>query len=731
MLHEGTYWKWIERAWRSGLRLMVNDLVENRALCELYPLKQNNCNEMVSAYKQAEDMHALQDYIDAQFGGPGKGFLRIVKTPAEARRVINAGKLAMVLGIEVSEVLDCGQFNGTPRCDTAQIDRELDRLHAIGVRSMFPVHKFDNALGGTHFDSGATGVLVNTGNRYVTGQFWAAEHCDAEDHDNTPTPIGNEQAQLIYSLLGPVLTQPLFQGQLPVYPPDPLCNPKGLSALGEYVIRSMMRRGMIVETDHMSVKARQQTLSILEAARYPGLISSHSWAISAPRSASSGWVAWLVPSRAWPRPSRTSGVWRARTATRATSSAPASAPTSTGSTPSPCRGRAQPRTRCATPSARSTAVASSTASTRARACTTSTPTASIITASTPTGSRTCAWWQAARSSMAWPTAPRRTCKCGRAPRRRPASPRAPARATRRARGAAPAHRSPRPGRGRARADVHAGGPPVELDRPQLDAGLFHSGGRGACQAGAVATAGPHTRVGREHVPADGREVAGDGLDLLVGAQAAGAGSREGHNGGMEGSAQESVGTQSSWLRCYRCWSQNLEVQLHYEGILKVDADTGEAIEPVEEVQEAVVQCLDCLHDQPHLALTFYEENGRRVSRVEPVEDRWERMVTGTPWVASCTVTVDADQVESCSGPEAAESLAFAAFGDHGTREFFTHVRFHKHEDERIVIHMLVELYARSADEATDVMETAARGALTITSLAEESRPPASTAEESH
>jgi hypothetical protein len=173
------------------------------------------------------------------------------------------------------------------------------------------------------------------------------------------------------------------------------------------------------------------------------------------------------------------------------------------------------------------------------------------------------------------------------------------------------------------------------------------------------------------------------------------------------------------------------VQLHYEGILKVDADTGEAVEPVEEVQEAVVQCLDCLHDQPHLALTFYEENGRRISRIEPIEDRWERMVTGTPWVASCTVAVDADQVESCSGPEAAESLAFAAFGDNGTREFFTHVRFHKHDEERIVIHMLVELYARSADEATDVMEGASRGNLTITSLAEESRPPASSGDVEH
>jgi hypothetical protein len=207
--------------------------------------------------------------------------------------------------------------------------------------------------------------------------------------------------------------------------------------------------------------------------------------------------------------------------------------------------------------------------------------------------------------------------------------------------------------------------------------------------------------------------------------------RDGHNGDMEGSAQESLGTQSSWLRCYRCWSQNLEVQLHYEGILKVDADTGEAVDPVEEVQEAVVQCLDCLHDQPHLSLTFYDEDGRRISRIEPVEDRWERMVTGTPWVASCTVSVDADQVESCSGPDAAESLAFAAFGDHGTREFFTHVRFHKHEEDRIVIHMLVELYARSSDEATDVMTDAARGDLTITSLAEESRPPASSPGEAH
>ena len=59
------------------------------------------------------------------------------------------------------------------------------------------------------------------------------------------------------------------------------------------------------------------------------------------------------------------------------------------------------------------------------------------------------------------------------------------------------------------------------------------------------------------------------------------------------------------------------------------------------------------------------------------------------------------------------------------------MRFHKHDDERIVVHLLVELYARSADEATEVLEDAARGALAITSLAEEARPPASTGRGSH
>ena len=114
---------------------------------------------------------------------------------------------------------------------------------------------------------------------------------------------------------------------------------------------------------------------------------------------------------------------------------------------------------------------------------------------------------------------------------------------------------------------------------------------------------------------------------------------------------EMNGDRAAWLRCYRCWSQDLEIQLHYDAIRRVDPETGALAEGVDEVQEAVVQCLACMHDQPHL--TFEDD------RVVQIEDRWERMVAGTPWVASCTVQVDADRVESCSGPRRSSSSPLA------------------------------------------------------------------------
>ena len=248
LTHEGTYWKGVERAWRAGLRVMVADLVENRALCEIYWLKQNPCTDMESLRLQARDLYDLQDYIDAQFKGPGRGFFRIVKSPAEARAVIKAGKLAVVMGVETSQPFDCLYRDGVEQCSHEQIDSGLQEMWDFGVRSLFPVHKFDNAFGGTAMDGGTTGILVNVGNFWATGRFWEIEPCTTNEHDHSPDG-----------------------------PTGPTCNVRGLTALGEYLVNRMADRGMIVETDHLSVKGRARVLEILESRVYSGVITSHSW----------------------------------------------------------------------------------------------------------------------------------------------------------------------------------------------------------------------------------------------------------------------------------------------------------------------------------------------------------------------------------------------------------------------------------------------------------------------
>ena len=272
LTHQQMYYTWVERAWRGGQRVMVNDLVNNTGLCMINgivaPPNKYSCDDMDSVRREAAAARSLEAFVDAQYGGAGKGWYRIVTSAAQAREVVEAGKLAVVLGVEVSEPFGCKQTLGVPGCDRAAIDRGLDELKSLGVSSMFLCHKFDNALCGVRYDADSNGIAVNLGQFLTTGTWWNPQTCKpGEVPDNTVTG-GVLPAEL--SLAFPAAV-------LPVYPTGPHCNPRGLSDLGEYALRGMMARGMVVELDHMSAKAADRALDILEEANYPGAVSSHSW----------------------------------------------------------------------------------------------------------------------------------------------------------------------------------------------------------------------------------------------------------------------------------------------------------------------------------------------------------------------------------------------------------------------------------------------------------------------
>ncbi|MGN7155417.1 hypothetical protein ACTHRK_04775 [Dietzia cercidiphylli] len=273
-LHEQAYYTGIERAWRGCLRVLNNYLVANRVLCEMLIGSPYSCDEMEQLRRQVDYMNRMEAHIDAEHGGPGRGWFRIARSPGEVRAIAAQGKLAVTLGVEASEPFGCRVVNDVPLCSAEDIDRGLDEFASWGVSTVFPVHKFDNALGGARMDEDLAGLAVNVGNKIGTQRFWETEPCSGPDADH-------EQ---------PIVSTPVADGlaaassgapsgaALPVYPEAPLCNVRGLTPLGEHAVRGMMARGMVINIDHMSVKTATRTLDIATETGYTGLISDHTWA---------------------------------------------------------------------------------------------------------------------------------------------------------------------------------------------------------------------------------------------------------------------------------------------------------------------------------------------------------------------------------------------------------------------------------------------------------------------
>ncbi len=268
--HQQTYHAWLERAWMAGLRLVVNHFNADEALCHVAPRRSHGCDEFQTALRQRVKLQRLQDYIDALHGGPGQGWLRIVTSPAQAREVVAAGKLAVVMGVESSKPFGCGEFLDAPECTREDIRARLDEFEALGIRSLFLAHWFDNALGGPGL-FGPTELALNAFNKLETGHYYRVEKCPVEG-------IGaNQQSVGVYQDGDDLFSAWLNEAQMaavPTYGEGPHCNQLGLTVLGEFLVEEIMRRGMLIEFDHLSYNTKERLLSLAERHRYP-LIAGH------------------------------------------------------------------------------------------------------------------------------------------------------------------------------------------------------------------------------------------------------------------------------------------------------------------------------------------------------------------------------------------------------------------------------------------------------------------------
>jgi hypothetical protein len=286
--HQTEYYRWLERAWLAGLRLVVQHATTNAVLCQLsagsgdLPLRYP-CDDMVAVDRSIAETYALQRYLDARAGGPGRGWFRVVSSPAEAREVIAAGKLAVILGIEASDLFGCRLVPRAedPVCDEAYVVQQLDAYVAQGVRALFPVHKYDNAFSPGDGDR----AFIEVGNFLNSGHYsnFVTEDCPAiptvfDDGDvvfgglnqpredylapppNDLSGFADDPIDVALPYVGALLEPPLT---------GDYCQNAGLTSLGGFLLDEMMQRGMIVEIDHLPRRSYQEAFARLAANDYP------------------------------------------------------------------------------------------------------------------------------------------------------------------------------------------------------------------------------------------------------------------------------------------------------------------------------------------------------------------------------------------------------------------------------------------------------------------------------
>jgi microsomal dipeptidase-like Zn-dependent dipeptidase len=282
----------------SRMRIMVAFAVENEAMCEqLYYANKGKGGPGGDGYpcSRGDSIESLERQINAikAWVAENRDWMEIAYNAADARRIVGADKLAIILGIESEYSFGAENRNFDP------VER-LNRYYDMGVRTFYLAHKINSRLTGADvYYPGETdpGKAVRA-TQAISGCFYYDDNvgdfplqnnlghdfCDNDCGDNHLK--GNKVGGLLDTCVSKfseiseanmadyikLRGNGVFNG-FRIYPSPPGFldpggsqigrqdgierNRLGLSHDGERVVREAMLKGMIVNLDHVSSKARR------------------------------------------------------------------------------------------------------------------------------------------------------------------------------------------------------------------------------------------------------------------------------------------------------------------------------------------------------------------------------------------------------------------------------------------------------------------------------------------
>lgn len=268
----------IKRAWQGGLRILCALGVNNMYLATR-ALGHGDNGEPIDD----ESVLYRQILVVKEMERQNSDWMEIAYTPRDARRIIKAGKLAVILGVE-NDVF--GNFK-SPGCSWGDrggdrplititeanaeslLESKLNEYHDLGLRQILPLHYLSKPFGGTAVFNGNTFLPQIT--------FY--------DHVNVKSGVAD---RLCFNLYEDFPTAPAFVGNFMTYAAYAarivkqdegaeisMANAEGLSTIGRLLFGKLMDKKFIIDQEHSSYLSKRDIFQIsADRQNYP-VMASH------------------------------------------------------------------------------------------------------------------------------------------------------------------------------------------------------------------------------------------------------------------------------------------------------------------------------------------------------------------------------------------------------------------------------------------------------------------------
>lgn len=264
--HQTMHISWVRRSYDGGQRLMVVPVGVAKSW-EFNTTADGVMQPAITHIRNA--VTALKNLVRLN-----EGWMKIAYSSKEAREIILQNKMAIIIGVEQAEI---GSYFATAK-------QEVEELYNMGIRHFFPIHNINNNLGGAAVFNSALNSYNDLVNRGTSnGEHACFDIKEGNTGDETRVSVKLErkfmrQEMRLLPIIGFGNIPFFYMNDVPSrYNYERYTSHKnnlGMKEEGMIYLKELMKKGVIIDIDHMSDAAQNMAVTELNRVNYP-LLSGH------------------------------------------------------------------------------------------------------------------------------------------------------------------------------------------------------------------------------------------------------------------------------------------------------------------------------------------------------------------------------------------------------------------------------------------------------------------------